>query len=105
MARVPGGFLGLIRMLPEQRDPDAIQLTLRNTAEVQVFSIVDSHLYYTEYVAGESLTMGHVALGSTVYRWLNIDIERPPMPKLEAWHERPASRPAYQRRASWCRSR
>ena len=40
--------------------------------------------------------MGDVALGSTIYRWFNIDIERPPMPKLEAWHERLASR-AYQK--------
>ena len=89
------GFLGLTRTLPEQRDPDAIQLSLRNTAEV--LSILDSHLNCTDYVAGESLKMGDVALGSTVYRWLNIDIERPPMPKLEAWHERLASRRAYQK--------
>lgn len=89
------GFLGLTRTPPEQRNPDAIQFSLRNTAEV--LSILDSHLYYTEYVAGESLTMGDVALGSTVYRWFNIDIERPPMPKLEAWHERLASRRAYQK--------
>ena len=41
--------------------------------------------------------MGDVALGSTVYRWFNIDIERPPMPKLEAWHEQLPSWGAYQK--------
>jgi glutathione S-transferase len=95
VARVPGGFLSLTHTPPEQRDPDAIQLSLRNTGEV--LSILDSHLNCTDYVAGESPTMGDVALGSTVYRWLNIDIERPPMPKLEAWHERLTSRRAYQK--------
>ncbi|HEV8043835.1 MAG TPA: hypothetical protein VGP38_01560, partial [Rubrobacter sp.] len=48
-----------------------------------------------EYVAGPSLTMGDVVLGSSVYRWLNMDIDRPPMPSLEAWHTRLEDRPAY----------
>ena len=30
-----------------------------------------------------------------LYRWLNIDMERPPLPNLEAWYERLTGRPAY----------
>jgi glutathione S-transferase len=40
--------------------------------------------------------MGDVAPGSVVYRWLNMEIERPRLPGLEAWHERLQARPAYQ---------
>ncbi len=89
------GFLGLTRTPPGQRDPDAIRASLQSTA--QVLSILDAHLADNEYVAGENLTMGDVVLGSTVYRWLNIDIERPTLPSLEAWHERLTSRPAYRK--------
>lgn len=80
------GFLGLTRTPPEQRDPDAIQASLYSTAGS--LSVLDAHLADTEYVAGDRLTMGDLALGPMVYRWLNIDIERPPLPNLEAWHER-----------------
>ena len=89
------GFLGLTRTPPEQRDPDAIRASLQSTAHV--LSILDAHLADNEYVAGEDLMMGDVALGSTVYRWLNIDIERPDLPNLRAWHGRLTDRRAYQK--------
>lgn len=87
-------ILGLIRT-PEQSDPEKIKASVEGTA--RVLALLDAHLEDHEYVAGPSLTMGDVALGSSVYRWLNIDIDRPPMPGLEAWHARLEDRPAYQR--------
>ncbi|MDQ3386244.1 MAG: glutathione S-transferase [Actinomycetota bacterium] len=89
------GYLGLTRVPPENRDPKAIQTSLEATAET--LNILNQHLTQNEFVAGESFTMGDVSLGSTVYRWLNIDIERPNLPALEAWHERLTTRPAYQK--------
>ena len=91
------GFLGLTRTPPEQRDPDAIRASLQSPA--QVLSIVDAHLADNEYVACDNPTMGNVTLGSTVYRWLNIGVERPALPSLEGWHERLTSRPAYRKTA------
>lgn len=88
-------FLGLTRTPPEQRDPDAIQASLDGTAEL--LAMLDAHLASGEYVAGDRLTMADLALGPTVYRWLNIDIERPDLANLQAWHERLTDRPAYQR--------
>ena len=88
-------FLGLIRTPPEERDMDRIEASLENTATA--LSILDVNLAGSEYVAGADLTMGDVALGPTVYRWLSMEIERPPLPGLEAWHERLTARPAYQR--------
>ena len=87
-------FLGLTRTPPEERDPAAIRASLERTAEA--WAIVDAHLEDHEYIAGSSFTMGDVPLGPTAYRWLNIDIERPLMPNLEAWYARLCSRPAYQ---------
>ena len=87
--------LDLVRTPPEQRDPAKIEASVQGTAEA--LAVLDAHLEGNEYVAGSSLTMGDVALGSSVYRWLNMEIERPQMPGLEAWHARLGERPAYQK--------
>jgi glutathione S-transferase len=88
-------FLGLVRTPPEKRDSDQIRASLEGTAEA--LSILDAHLASEDYVAGTDLTIGDVALGSTVYRWLNMEIQRPEMPNLKAWHDRLTTRPAYQK--------
>jgi len=88
-------FLGLVRTPPEQRDMEQIGASLEGTA--RALALLDRHLADNEHVVGSSFTRGDVALGSTVYRWLNMEIERPEMPNLVAWHDRLSGRPAYQR--------
>ena len=89
-----GALLGLVRTPPEQRDPENIEASARAAADA--LAVLDAHLEDNEYVAGASLTMGDIALGSLVYRWLELDIDRPDLPSLQAWHGRLAERPAYQ---------
>jgi glutathione S-transferase len=89
------GFLGLTRTPPEERDPDAIAASLRATA--QLLAVLDAHLEGGTFVAGEGLGVGDLALGPVVYRWLNIEIERPDLPNLERWHDRLTERPAYRK--------
>ena len=88
-------LVGLIRTVPENRDPEKIAASARATAGV--IPVLEKHLEANEYVAGPSLTMGDIALGSLVYRLFELDIERPDLPALRAWHERLADRPAYER--------
>ncbi|MBA2535794.1 MAG: glutathione S-transferase [Rubrobacter sp.] len=90
-----GALLGLVRTPPERRDQAKIEASASKTGEV--LAILDAHLRGNEYVAGPSLTMGDIALGSIVYRWLQLEIERPDLPSLLAWHERLEGRPAYKR--------
>ena len=85
--------LGLIRTAPENRDPDKVAPSVRATAET--LAVLDAHLGNLEYVAGDLLTVGDLALGPIVYRWLTLDIDRPPFPNLQAWHDRLKTRPAY----------
>ncbi len=85
--------LGLIRTAPENRDRDKIAASVRATADT--LALLDTHLKDRDYVAGDALTVGDVALGSTVYRWLTLEIDRPPLPNLKAWHDRLEARPAY----------
>ena len=89
------GFLGLTRTPPEERDPDAIAASLRETA--RLLAVLDAHLEGEEFVAGEGLGVGDLALGPVVYRWLNIEIERPGLPNLERWHDFLTERPAYRK--------
>jgi glutathione S-transferase len=88
-------LLGLVRTPQGQRDPERIDASVRATADA--LSVLDAHLEDNEYVAGSSLTMGDIALGSLVYRWLELEIDRPDLPSLRAWHERLEDRPAYQK--------
>jgi len=88
-------LLGLVRTPSEQRNPGKIEASARATGEA--LAPLDAHLEDNEYVAGSSLTMGDIALGSLVYRWLELDIERPELPSLQAWHGHLADRPAYQK--------
>jgi glutathione S-transferase len=57
--------------------------------------MLDAHLAGRDYVTGPSLTMADIPLGVTAYRWFTLDIERPPMPNLEAWYERLCARAPY----------
>jgi glutathione S-transferase len=88
-------LVGLVRTAPENRDPEKIDASVRAT--VGVIAVLDAHLEDNVYVAGSSFTMGDVSLGSLVYRWLELDIDRPDLPALQAWHQRLADRPAYQK--------
>ena len=86
-------FIGLVRTPPEERDPAHIAAAIEKTAGNLV--ILDAHLAGRDHVTGASLTMADIPLGATAYRWFSLDIERPPMPNLEAWYERLCARAPY----------
>ncbi|MFP3526521.1 glutathione S-transferase, partial [Pantoea sp. SIMBA_072] len=44
----------------------------------------------------DQIGMGDIPLGSFIYAWFEMPIERPAMYHLEAWYERLKQRPAYQ---------
>ncbi len=84
-------FLGLIRTAPGQRDMRAIEQSRVNTAAA--LAIVDAHLARHEYVAGDAFTMGDIAMGCGVWRWLSLPIERPTLPHVVRWFNLLALRP------------
>jgi len=88
-------FLGLIRTTPEQRDARAMEESRLKTAEALV--VVESRLKTTPYLGGDSVTMGDIALGCHIWRWMALPIERPAFPSVQRWYESLARRPAYQK--------
>lgn len=87
-------FFATVRTAPEERDAAKIA-SLRDEA-ADTLKILDAHLANDQYVAGDQFTMGDIPLGCVAYRYFNVDVQRPPLPNLEAWYQRLSSRPAYQ---------
>jgi len=86
-------FWGLIRTPPGKRDTKAIEEGRAKTAAL--LPVLEQTLARQDYVAGASLTMGDIPIGSEVQRWMRVPVERPPSPALEAWFERLRARPAF----------
>jgi glutathione S-transferase len=86
-------FVGLIRTPPEKRDRAHIETAVRKTTEN--LAMLDAHLAARDYVTGAAFTMADIPLGVTAYRWFSLEIERPPMPNLDAWYERLCARSPY----------
>jgi glutathione S-transferase len=47
------------------------------------------------FLAGNALTLADIPAGTGLYRYFELDIERPSVPNVEAWYRRLQDRPAY----------
>lgn len=79
-------FWGKVRNSPDHRDPTRIETAMKNLNAM--WGLLDAHLSNSKFVAGDSLTMGDIPLGCAAWRWFNMEIERPEVPNVAAWHER-----------------
>jgi len=88
-------FLGLIRTPVDKRDPLVLEAARRSSAAQ--LEIVDGHLESRAFLAGEAFTVGDIALGCSVWRWMALPIERPRLPNVERWFGALTHRPAYKK--------
>jgi glutathione S-transferase len=84
---------GLIRSIPETRDATAIEAARRRA--IAAWEIVDDAVLDRPYLAGQSLSLAEIVMGTHIYRWYNYPIERPDMPHLRAWYQRFCDRPGF----------
>jgi len=89
-------FWQLVRTPPAERDPEKIATTASRAREL--WKIVDTQLEGSEYLNGSSFTMADIPLGCAVWRYYSLDVERPKLVNVEAWHERLKQRAAFQSR-------
>lgn len=86
-------FISLVRTPAAQRDPVAIDAA---TASLKgIWARLDAHLATRPFVAGDALTMGDIPVGVFCYRYHALEIERAPLPHLEAWYQRLVTREAF----------
>lgn len=81
------------------RTPEAKRNTLAVNAKVRAcarhFQLLDRILADRPFLCGDALTLADIPAGTSLYRYFEIDIERPAVPNVEAWYRRLQDRPAY----------
>jgi glutathione S-transferase len=88
-------FRALMRTPVAERDLVAVEAARQES--LAELAILDAHLATTEHVGGATLTMGDIAVGCGVWRWMALPIQRPPLPHLKRWFDMLAARDAYRK--------
>lgn len=91
-----GVFWGYYRTPDAQRDWSAISRSIARCAEH--FRLLDSMLMTQPFLLGNALTLADIPIATSLYRYFELDIERPDLPNVRAWYERLQQRPAYRTR-------
>ena len=86
-------FWGYYRTPESQRDWTIIRRGIDGCA--RLYGLLDRHLADKPFVAGEHLTMGDIPIGASLYRYFELDLDRPSLPNVEAYYARLQDRPAY----------
>ena len=88
-----GVFWGLYRTPEPQRNWPAIRDKVARCA--RHFQLLDKMLTDRPFLCGNSLTLADIPAGTSLYRYFELEIERPSVPNVEAWYRRLQERPAY----------
>ena len=88
-----GVFWGYYRTPPDQRHWPAIRQALDDCAAH--FRILDEVLDRQQFLAGDDFSLADIPAGTCLYRYFELDIERPDVPNVEAWYGRLRERPVY----------
>lgn len=88
-------FWNKVRTPPEQQDAAAIARALAATG--RCLAIMERRLSRVAYLGGTEFTYADIAAGVALYRWSTMEIERPELPAVEAWHERLNGRRAFRK--------
>ncbi len=91
-----GVFWGFYRTPDHLRDARAIAQSLARCAAD--FQLLDQALRGRQYLGGTAIGLADVPAGTALYRYFELDIERPSVPNVEAWYRRLQERPAYRAR-------
>jgi len=88
-------FWGVVRTLPQKQDKAAI--AAQTKALAKRYALLDRQLEGRPFLTGEKLSMADIVNGATLYRYHEMEIERPALPRLAGWYERLKERPAYRK--------
>jgi glutathione S-transferase len=88
-----GIFWGYYRTPEAQRDWPAIHRSLARCADH--FHLLDLILKERPFLTGDRLSLADIPAGTSLYRYFELDIDRPELPNVSAWYRRLQQRPAY----------
>ena len=87
-------FWRVVRTAPALQDQQAIAAAL--TALGAKLDIAEKQLERHRFLAGDDLTLADIQFGHVLYRYFDIDIPRPSLPRLERYYGNLTERPAFQ---------
>lgn len=86
-------FWRVVRTPETERDPVAIAAALR--ALHDILAIAETRIEKTGWLAGSSFTLADIQFGHILFRYFDIDIERPNWSSLKGYFDRLMLRPAF----------
>jgi glutathione S-transferase len=88
-------FWGVLRTPAEQQDWAAINAAIKECDDL--LAMVERTLSEQPYLSGDEIGMGDIPLGSFIYAWFEMPIQRAELPGVGAWYARLQQRPAYRK--------
>lgn len=90
-----GVFWGYYRTPEKDRDWLAINASIERCN--QHFILLDSILKDQYFLVGNSISLADITVGTTLYRYFEININKPIIKHVDAWYQRLRDRPAYEK--------
>lgn len=87
-------YRALVRTAPENRKAELIRTS--SAAAEDGWGILSRYLSQSDYVGGETFSIGDIPLGILAHRWFNLPMEHQGLDAMKAWYDRLCQRPAYQ---------
>jgi glutathione S-transferase len=88
-----GVFWGFFRTPEHKRNWPAIRAALARC--VRHFEKLDRLLEGRSFLLGDALTLADITAGTSLYRYFELEIERPQFPQVERWYRTLQQRPAF----------
>lgn len=88
-----GIFWGFYRMPEAQRDTKAVAAKV--AACTRHMQQLDRALADRPFLGGDRLGLADIPVGTNLFRYFGVGIERPSVPNVAAWYRRLQERPAY----------
>jgi glutathione S-transferase len=88
-----GVFWGFFRTPEDRRNWPAIRAALARCASH--FTMLDRLLDGRSFLLGDEFSLADITAGTSLYRYFELDIERPPLPHLERWYRTLQERAAF----------
>ncbi|MBW8639875.1 glutathione S-transferase [Hoeflea sp. WL0058] len=93
VAFLTGVFWGYYRTPEAQRDTQSIERSVARCADH--FRLLDTVMADKPWLFGEAMTLADITIGTHLYRYFEVDIDRPDIPNIVRWYERLKQRSAY----------
>ena len=88
-----GVFWGFYRTPEDQRNWPAIRASLARSASH--FAKLDRLLEGQSFLLGETLSLADITAGTSLYRYFELEIDRPQLAQVERWYRTLQQRPAF----------